>query len=230
MTSTEGFRAAITLAWLVSPPILIVLAILVWIRARRAGINVRTQLATPISVLAVVNWVVFVILLFRAQTSYGEIFQTSVLTHALLTLSVLAVGASLSLSNCRWPLLFANLLLLTLWVGIAYAPSHFLKHWDYGNVTIDGHPTTASIFIAHPWDSEAEAIVLVRPIATEDFFLSFGQEKVHVASKHLYVRVPGGIWSFPSLREMTFDEPLPSERMNEFRIRSANGGVISVQC
>ena len=228
MTFSEGFRTATTLAWLFSPPVLVVLVVFL-IRAGRTGTSLRTRVGTPLFVLALANWVVFIILLFNAQTPYGEIFQTSVLTHTLLLLSVFGIGASLLLLNCRWPLLFANLLVFTLWVGIAYAPAHFLKTWSYGSATVDGNPSAASIFIAHPWDSEADAIVLVHIPAADDVFLSFGQESVHVAAKHRFIRVPGGVWSFASLREMVFDGPLPPQQLNEFRFRSSDGRVISVQ-
>ena len=229
MTVSQGLRAALIVAWLVSPPFLVLLAVLLWRRARQAGSWTRTPVATAIGVAAVANWVLFVTLFIKALTPYGSIFETSALTHALLLLSCIAAIASLVLSKGRWPSFFANFLMITLWVAIAYAPSHWLSEWNYGNVTIDGHPTTASIFIAHPWDSEAEAIVLVHVPAVSDYFLSFGEEKVRVAAEHEYIRVPGGVWSFRSLREMVFTEPLPSQQINEFRIASPRGGVVSVR-
>ncbi len=123
----------------------------------------------------------------------------------------------------------ANFLLITLWVAIGYAPSHWLRKWGYGNVTVDGHPATASAFIAHPWDSEADAIVLVHVPAASDYFLSFGEEKVRIAGKHDYIRFPWGAWSFASLQDMAFVEPLPSHQINEFRIASPQGAIISIQ-
>jgi hypothetical protein len=135
----------------------------------------------------------------------------------------------MSSRSARWQLSFSNFLLVTLWVGIAYAPAHWLRTWNYATVTVNGRPSPASAFIADPWNSEAEAIVLVRVPAASDYFLSFGEEKVRLAGKHEYIRLPGGVWCLPSLRDMTFVEPLPSTQMNEFRIASPQGSLVSVQ-
>lgn len=217
------------LPWLLSPPMFVVLATVGWLRARQSGVPQRTHLAIGIGILTIINWIVFAIFLSKAKTPYGETFQTSVLTQALLFLCLPAAAASHLLLKSEWRLFFANLLLMSLWIGIAYAPSHFLKRWNYGDLTIDGRKTPASIFIAHPWDSEAEDIVLVQTSTTEDFFLSFGQEGVHVSPKARCIRVPGGVWAFASLREMAFDKPLFSTQMNEFRFRSRDGRIVSVQ-
>jgi hypothetical protein len=172
---------------------------------------------------------VFIVLLFKAQTPYGAVFQTSFLTHTLVFLSAPAAGATFLIRKGRVPLFLANSFMLTLWVAVAYAPSHFLKEWSYGTVTVDGKSTPASIFIANPWDSEAEAIVLVPILAASDYFLSFGEEKVRVAEKNEYIRVSGGVWMFASPRNMPFAEPLPPQQNNQFRIRSTGGAVVSVQ-
>lgn len=125
--------------------------------------------------------------------------------------------------------MLVNFLLISLWVTIAYAPSHWLREWDCGSVKIDGRPTPASVYIGHPTDSEAEAVVLVRVPAAADYFLSFGEERVRVATEHEYIRVPGGVWSIPSMRDMVFTRSLAFQHTNEFRIASPNGGVVSVQ-
>ena len=228
MTLTAGLRVVLALVWLISPPFLAVLAVLGWRRAQSRGLG-RGRIALAIGVAAVAAWVLFIVLLIKAQTPYGMIFQTSALTHALLLFSCVAAVASLVSSNGRWPLFFANFMLITLWVTVAYAPAHWLGEWDYGQASIDGRPTSASVYIAHPWDSEADAIVLVHVPAASDYFLSFGEEKVRLAGKHEYVRLPGGVWCLASLRDMAFVQPLPSHQLNEFRIASPQGGVVSVQ-
>lgn len=220
---------AAALAWLFSPLILLVLAVSACIRKRASSNRARLSLAVPAIVVASASWAIFLSLLAKAQTPYGDIFQTSALTHSLLLLCVLGVPAAFFVPNCRWRLLLANLLLITLWVGVGYAPSHFLRRWDDGDVTINGRPTSASIFIAHPWDSEAESMVLVRTGVVPDFFLNFAAETVHVEPKHPYVRVPGGVWTLYSLREMKFEQPLASNRVNELRFNTRNGSVVSVQ-
>lgn len=228
MTLSEGLRAALVVVWLASPPFLAFLAVL---RGRRVQTDwlAKTRIAIPIAVATVTNWVLFVVLLVKAQTPYGVIFRTSALMHTLLLFSFTAAVISLAVSNARWPLFSANSLLITLWIVIAYAPSHWLREWDYGKVSIDGHPTRASFFIAHPWDSEADAVVLVHVPAAADYFLSFGEEKFRLAGTHDYVRIPGGVWCLPSLRDMIFAQPLASHQLNEFRIASPQGRVVSVQ-
>jgi hypothetical protein len=228
MKVIEGLRATLVLAWLVSPPFLVLLAVLIRRRTPHAE-NSKTRTSAAIGSAAVANWILFIVLFIKAQTPYGVVFQTSPLTHALLLLSCFAVIASLPVFRWRWPLLLANFLLITLWVTIAYAPSHWLRDWDCGSVKIDGRPTPASVYIGHPTDSEAEAVILVHVPAAADYFLSFGEEKVRLATEHEYVRVPGGVWSFRSMRTMVFTEPLPFQQINQFRIASPSGGVVSVQ-
>jgi hypothetical protein len=223
-----GVRAALLLAWLLSPPLLLLLALRVWRRTRPAE-SWKTRLWIAIGSVVLTDWILFVVLLIKAQTPYGAIFQTSRLTDGLLFLSCFALVASVAAHPARWSLLLASALLITLWVTIAYAPAHWLRKVDYGTVKIDERPAPASVYFGNPTDSEAEAIVLVHVPAAEDYFLSFGEEKVRVAADHEYVRLPGGIWCFRSMRDMVFTEPLPFRHMNEFRIASPKGGVVSVQ-
>jgi hypothetical protein len=176
-----------------------------------------------------INWILFLVLLIRAQTPNGAISQTSHLTDGLLFLSCCALIASVAAYPARWHVFLASVLLTTLWVTIGYAPAHWLSKVDFGSVKIDERPAPASVYIRNPTDSECESIVLVHVPAREDYFLSFGEEKVRVAEKHEYVRLPGGIWCFRSMRNMVFTKPLFSRDINEFRIALARGGVVSVQ-
>ncbi len=228
MSLIEVVRVVLILVWLVSPPFFAVLALLRWRRARTAS-TAKSRIVIAIGVAALANWILLLVLFIEAQTPYGVIFQTSALTHTLLFFACVAAVASLVLSSCRWLLFLANFLLITIWIAAAYAPAHWMEGWDDGKVTIDGQPTSASVFIAHPWDSEADAIVLVHVPAASDYFLSFGDEKVRVAGKHEYVRLPGGVWCLRSLRDMAFVEALPPNRLNQFRIASPQGRVVSVQ-
>jgi hypothetical protein len=228
MSLIEVLRVVLLLVWLVSPPFLAALALLRWRRARTASLA-KSRIVIVIGVAALANWILLLVLLIKAETPYGAIFQTSALTHALLLFACVAAVASLVSSSGRWLLFFANFLLITTWVVAAYAPAHWMGAWDDGKVTIDGQPTSASVFIAHPWDSEAEAIVFVHIPAASDYFLSFGEEKVRLAGKHEYLRLPGGVWCLPSLRDMAFVESLPPNQLNQFRIASPQGWVVSVQ-
>jgi hypothetical protein len=102
-------RALLIVFWLSSP------AVFLFFNARgeraslrRRGGNARSWVATSSTAI---NWVLFVVLLVRSQTSYGMIFPTSILTHVLLGLSF--VGVVLGLR--KWPLLMANVALVSLW-------------------------------------------------------------------------------------------------------------------
>ncbi|MGC2743968.1 MAG: hypothetical protein WA672_12320 [Candidatus Angelobacter sp.] len=184
-------------------------------------------IAIGLEVLA--NWICFLVLLSKAQTPYGEMFQTSYVTGGLLLLSCFALVASMAARTARRTLSLANALLITLWVVIAYAPAHWLKKADFGSVEVDERPVPAVIYIGNPTDMEAEAIALVHVPAASDYFLSFGEERIRLAGQSEYVRLPGGIWCLRSMRDLAFTEPLPFRHTNEFRIASPKGEVISVQ-
>jgi hypothetical protein len=227
MSLLQALRVVLVVAWLVSPPFLVALAVLRWRRSRTGSVT-KSSILVPVAVVVVANWALFILLFIKAQTPYGVVFQTSALTHTLLFLSCVGAVASLTIATGRWLLFSANIFLITVWIVVAYAPAHWMGEWDYGKVTVDGRPTSASLFIAHPSDSEAEAIVLVHIPTVSDYFLSFGEEKVRLAGKHEYIRLPGGVWCLPSLRDMAFVDPLPPQRLNEFRIASPQGRIVSV--
>ena len=221
-------RAALLVAWLLSPLLLTFLALLVWRRTRPAA-SWKTRLFITIAPVILTNWILFLVLFGRAQTPYGAVFTTSPLTDALLFLACLSVFVSFWIYPARLPLSLAGASLITLWVVVTYAPAHWLKRVDFGTVKIDDRPTSACVYIGNATDSEADAIALVHVSGTGDYFLSFGEEKVRLSKEDEYIRLPGGIWSIRSIREMFFTEPLPFRQMNEFRIASPKGGVVSIQ-
>jgi hypothetical protein len=228
MRFLAAVRAALLMAWLLSPPLLTLLALLVWKRARPAA-SWKTHLFIAIAPAVLTNWILFLILFVRAQTAYGTVFRISPLTDGLLFLACLLVVMSFWIYPIRWPLSLAGASLIALWIVVAYAPAHWLKKVEFGTVKIDDRPTSASVYIGNATDSEADAIALVHVSGTGDYFLSFGEEKVRLSKEYEYVRLPGGIWSIRSIREMVFTEPLPFRQMNEFRIASPKGGVVSIQ-
>lgn len=216
-----AFRAFVLVSWLLSPGIFLLLHF--WDQRRRTrGWSTSNLL---IAAAIAINWIVFVVLLIRAQTPYGMVYSTSALTHILLVMSCL--GVVLSVRN--WRLLLANAVLITLWIVIAYAPAHWMSNSGLGNVTIDGQRADATIYFGYPTDSEAEAIALADIPRAGDYFLSFGTERVRIAIGHEFVHLPGGIWVFKSLRQMSFAAPLPPRRLNQFRIESSDGKLIEVQ-
>lgn len=229
MTAWVIIRASFLLIWLFLPLFIVIIVLLRCKRTRRLETRKQRAVSIVLGALAVGNWMVFLVYLIKSQTRYGMEFQTSVITHTLLLLSCLAAIVSISIAPKGWAWSLAHALLVTLWIGVGYAPAHWLKRWNYGTVAVDGHLTAAAMYIGNPTDSEAEAVVPVHIPSAGDYFLSFGEEKVRIATAHEYVRLPGGVWTFRSMRDMTFAEPLPSQQLNEFRIRSSEGRIISVQ-
>ncbi len=149
-------RALLILLWLLSPAVFLLL----YLGGLRPAMSIqRRRIGIWLAVSSVaINWILFVVLLIRAQTPYGMIFQTSLLTDVLLGLS--CVGVVLGIR--KWRLAMANVALITLWVTIAYAPAHWLGHWRVeGTVRVDGRQVGATLFLGNPYDSEAEAIALV---------------------------------------------------------------------
>ena len=93
---------------------------------------------------------------------------------------------------------------------------------------MDEHQVNADIFFGEP-DGEAGAIVLVHLKDGRDYFLNFGTEKVRQGSTSEYARLFDGAWCFRSMQEGPFHEPLPFRNLNEFRIPTQDGHVVSVQ-
>jgi hypothetical protein len=216
-------RVLLILFWLLSPAIFLFL----YLRVGRAQLGLRRWKARTLLAASsvAINWILFAALLIRSQTAYGMIFPTSMLTHVLLALS--CVGAVLAVK--KWPLLIANVALVTLWIAIAYAPAHWLMKLGPGTVRVDGQRTNATIYFGHPTDSEAETVALAEIPGTGDYFLSFETEKVRPGAENEFVHLPYGIWVFKSLRQMSFVAPLQPEKLNQFRIAAPNGRVIEVQ-
>jgi hypothetical protein len=161
----------------------------------------------------------------RSQTQDGMIFETSVLTHVLLLLAcVVAI-----LGVRKWPLLMANVALVSLWIGVAYAQAHWLTKSGHCTVRIDGQPENATVYMGSPTDNEAEDVALVDIPGAGDYFLSFGTEKIKPATNREFIHLPGGIWVFKSMRELRFVSPLPFMAADQWRIAAPDGRVIEVQ-
>ena len=63
----------------------------------------------------------------------------------------------------------------------------------------------------------------------EDYFYNFGSEKVRKGSPSEYFHLFGGIWCYKTIPNGNFTEPLPYRTINEFRVATTNGRVLSVQ-
>ncbi len=120
----------------------------------------------------------------------------------------------------------ADILLAVLWF---YSPDHWLSRITFATVSVDGRLVRSDLFIGNPAHSEAESIVLVHVPGVGDFFLNFLDESYREASDHEFVRLPRGIWTFKSIRQGRFVAPLHSVSLNEFRIASSSGHIVTVQ-
>jgi hypothetical protein len=220
--------ATANILWLLSPLILTVLGLRDWRRKRR-DTSSRLELALALGTVLLADWALFVYFAIQSATPYGMYFRTSWGTTALLLLSFLTAIAAFAARTGRWQFASASALIVSLWVCVGYAPAHYLRRADFGTVTVDEHPVAAYVYLGHPTDMEAEAFALVRLERGGDYLLNFDSEKVRPASASEYVRVPGGVWYLRSMQHGTFAEPLPPQRLNQFRVRSNDGHVITVQ-
>jgi hypothetical protein len=221
--------AAANILWLVSPPILTVSGLRDWKR-RRGNAGLKGALPLALGTVLLADWALFVRFLIHSATPYGMYFRPSWATAALLLLSFAAVIASLAAPMGRWQPAVASVLILSLWVCIGYAPAHYLRRVAFVTVTIDDQPVAARVYLGHPTDMEAEAFALVRlEHGVSDYLLDFDSGKVRLASRSEYIRFPGGVWYLRSVQLGTFAEPLPPQQLNQFRVLSRDGHVVTVQ-
>ena len=138
--------------------------------------------------------------------------------------------AKFMFSSKKYRIALATLVAIVLAVlWFLYSPDHWLSRITFATVSVDGRPVRADLFIGNPAYSEAEAIVLVHVPGVGDFFLNFLDENYREASGHEFVRLPRGIWTFKSMRQGRFVAPLQSVNLNEFRIASSSGHIVTVQ-
>jgi len=125
--------------------------------------------------------------------------------------------------------LFLLLVVVSASLWFVYSPEHWLRRVDYGRVSIDGRQVPADIYFGNPTSDEAEIIALVHVAGAGDYFLAFSDEKVRAGNRSEYIRLFGGAWCYRPMREGGFVEPLPFQNLNEFRIASPTGHILSVQ-
>ncbi|MGH9514253.1 MAG: hypothetical protein ACRD3P_01060 [Terriglobales bacterium] len=111
---------------------------------------------------------------------------------------------------------------------LSVCPSHWMRRVDFGTVHANDNSVPAEIYFTNP-NGEGEAVALVHLKTGNTYFLDFGTEKVRSASPSEYIRLFGGAWSFRAVPNGNFIAPLPSEKMDEFRIAAQNGQIVSVQ-
>jgi hypothetical protein len=110
-----------------------------------------------------------------------------------------------------------------------YAPEHWLRQVSFATVKVDGRLVQAEVYLGLPPQREAEAVALVHVPEHGDYFLDFDNETYRETSNREFIRLVRGAWTFKSMREGHFAAPLPFQNLNEFRIASSSGHIVSVQ-
>ena len=110
-------RVSIAAMWLLSPPLLALLALRLWKRKEPPiGWKAAFPLITAASVLA--NWVVFIAFVAAGQIGgFGSHYMTTRLADVFLLVSLLVLAASILTYVGRWQLSLASALMLALWFG-----------------------------------------------------------------------------------------------------------------
>jgi hypothetical protein len=110
-------RISIAAIWLLSPPVLAILAVRRWKRGeRRAGWKDVWSLVAASGVL--MNWFLFLLFFFAGQIGgFGSHYMTTRLADWFLLLSIAVLIASLIAGVGRWQLSLASVLVLALWIG-----------------------------------------------------------------------------------------------------------------
>ena len=103
-------RTSIAAIWLLSPPVLAILAVMRWRRGgRRAGWKGVWPVVFASAVL--INWLLFLALLLAGQIGgFGSHYMTTRLADGFLLLSLAMLIASLIASVGRWQLSLASVL------------------------------------------------------------------------------------------------------------------------
>jgi hypothetical protein len=110
-------RVGVAGIWLLSPPVLTVLAVRQWRREKRPlGLKAAWPLLVAAAVLT--NWLLFALFLFAGQIGgFGSHYMTTRLADGFLLVSLALLIASIPAYVGRWQLSLASALVLALWVG-----------------------------------------------------------------------------------------------------------------
>ena len=111
----------------------------------------------------------------------------------------------------------------------AYAPQHWLRQVSFAAVTVDNHSVPADVYFGHPTNNQAEAVMLVHVPGTGDYFLDFGSEMYREASNHEFILMGPVAVTFKPMNTGPFRSPLPPQNLDQFRIASSNGHIVTVQ-
>jgi hypothetical protein len=158
----------------------------------------------------------------------GIEYHISRFTSVLLLFSFLSLAVSTCTYAHRKSLVTANTLLLVMWFSIAFAPGHWLEREDFGSVKVDSRPVPSAVYIGDPRLGGAEAIALVHVPGVGDYFVDFGEETFREASKHEFISLHYGVWTWKPMTSGQFRPPLPFINVNEVRIPLHDGRVVTI--
>ena len=110
-------RAGIATVWLLSPPVLAVIALRLWKHLKRPdGLKAGLPVAIGVAVLA--NWLLFIAFAVAGQIGgFGSHYRTTRVADVFLLASFLVLVASIFAYVGRWQLSLASFLMLALWAG-----------------------------------------------------------------------------------------------------------------
>lgn len=223
------WRIAVLFAGLLLPPILGLFCVARGRKRKRSPHGGKSNSPIILGAAVLANWIVFVFYLATEKIGgLGVDYHLSRFTPLLLTLSLFLLAVSIPAKSFRWSLLVANFLLLVMWFTIAYSPEHWLERQDFGRVKVDDHPVPATVYIGNPRQSEAEAIALVHVPNVGDYLVDFSEETFREASKHEFVTLYYGAWTWKTMTQGRFVPPLPFREVNECRIPLSDGRVVTI--
>ena len=110
-------RLSVAAVWLLSPPVLAILALRRWKREERPiGLKAAWPPAMVLAVLA--NWILFVSFIATGHIGgFGSHYMTTRLAGVFLGCSFVLLVGSIAAYAGRWQLSLASFLMLALWFG-----------------------------------------------------------------------------------------------------------------
>jgi hypothetical protein len=223
------WRIVILLAGLLLPPVLGLVCVARGWKRKRPPRGWKSNFPIMLGAAVLANWIVFAFYLSTEKIGGLRVdYHLSRFTPLFLTLSLFLLALSIGAKSFRWSLLVANFLLLIMWFSIAYSPEHWLEREDFGSVRVDDRPVPATVYIGNPRQSEAEAIALVHVPNVGDYLVDFSEETFREASKHEFIALYYGAWTWKPMTHGRFGPPLPFREVNECRIPLSDGRVVTV--
>jgi hypothetical protein len=129
----------------------------------------------------------------------------------------------------KYGLAFAtSLVIAACFFWFKYTPAHRMVQINGAFVEVDHQPVSADVFAGNPTDNEADLFLLVHVPGAGDYFLNFGDENYREATIKEYVRFSRNVWMLKPIGSGHFIDPLPFERLNEYRI-SSRGHLVAIR-